>query len=59
MKDMTIVDPSQFIITRKRKKYKFALFANSPLCFEAAEWDKAWHADVIEIGAGTDRKSVV
>ena len=53
MKDMTIVDPSQFIITRKRKKYKFALFTNSPLCFEAAEWDKAWHADVIEIGAGT------
>lgn len=47
------VNPEDFIITRKRKKYKFALFANSPLCFEFEEWDGAWQADVIEIGAGT------
>lgn len=48
-----MVNPEDFIITRKRKKYKFALFANSPLCFEFDEWDKSWLADVIEIGAGT------
>ena len=50
---MTIVDPNDFIITRKRKKYRFALFANSSLCFEIDEWDKNWPADVVEIGAGT------
>lgn len=48
-----MIDPIQYIITRKRKKYKFALFANSPLCFEFDEWDKTWPADVLEIGAGT------
>ena len=37
---MSFVDPNQFIITRKRKKYKFALFHNSPLCFEFDEWIK-------------------
>ena len=50
---METVDPKDFIITRKRKKYKFALFANSPLCFELDEWDKQWQPDVLEIGAGT------
>ena len=50
---MPIVDPNDFIITRKRKKYRFALFANSPLCFEVDEWDKNQSVDVIEIGAGT------
>lgn len=49
---MATIDPRQFIITRKRKKYKFALFANSPLCFEIDEWHKR-PADVVEIGAGT------
>ena len=49
----TSINPEDFIITRKRKKYKFALFANSPLCFEFEEWDKSWPADVIEVGAGT------
>lgn len=34
------VDPNDYIITRKRKKYKFALFANSPICFELQEWHK-------------------
>lgn len=48
---MNFVDPNQFIITRKRKKYKFALFHNSPLCFEFEEW--ALHqVDIVEIGAG-------
>ena len=50
---MTHVNPEDFIITRKRKKYKFALFANSSLCFECEEWDKSWQPDVVELGAGT------
>ena len=49
---MSFVDPNQFIITRKRKKYKFALFHNSPLCFEFDEWVKR-EVDCLEIGAGT------
>ena len=48
---MSFVDPNQFIITRKRKKYKFALFHNSPLCFEFDEW-VPHQGDVVEIGAG-------
>ena len=48
---MNFVDPNQFIITRKRKKYKFALFHNSPLCFEFDEWVPC-QVDVVEIGAG-------
>ena len=49
---MELLDPKAFIITRKRKKYKFALFHNSSLCFEFDEWDKATSVDVVEIGAG-------
>lgn len=49
---MNQVDPNQFIITRKRKKYRFAIFKNSPLCFEFDEWVKR-NIDVVEIGAGT------
>lgn len=52
-----MVDPAVFVITRKRKKYKFALFANSPLCFEADEWKKR-SVDCIELGAGTGHFSV-
>lgn len=51
------IDPKQFIITRKRKKYKFAKFANSPLCFEYEQWQKT-AVDVLEIGAGTGLFSV-
>lgn len=47
-----MLDPNDYIITRKRKKYKFALFANSPLCFEADEWTKR-AVDCVELGAGT------
>lgn len=54
---MSLLDPKDFIITRKRKKYKFAKFANSPLCFELEEWKKT-AADVVEIGAGTGLFSV-
>ena len=51
------IDPEQFIISRKRKKYKFAKFANSPLCFELEQWSKT-AIDVIEVGAGTGLFSV-
>lgn len=47
-----MLNPEDFIITRKRKKYKFALFANSPICYEADEW-KHRPTDSLEIGAGT------
>lgn len=51
------LNPADFIITRKRKKYKFALFANSPICFEFDEWQKQ-PVDVVELGAGTGLFSV-
>lgn len=52
-----MTDPNDFIITRKRKKYKFAKFANSALCFEFNEWKKQ-AVDVVELGAGTGLFSV-
>ncbi len=45
------LDPHQFIISRKRKKYRFAKFNNSPLCFEHDEWERRV-VDCIELGAG-------
>ena len=45
------IDPDQFVITRKRKKYRFARFSNSHLCFEYDEWTKR-AVDCVEIGAG-------
>ena len=50
-----LLNPKDFIITRKRKKYKFALFANSPLCFEFDEWQQASDVGVAEVGAGDAR----
>ena len=47
-----ILDPRDFIITRKRKKYRFAKFHNAPNCFEFDEWPHH-QVDVVEIGAGT------
>jgi tRNA (guanine-N7-)-methyltransferase len=52
-----MIDPNDFVITRRRKKYKFAKFANSPLCFELSEWKKS-ATDVVEVGAGTGLFSV-
>lgn len=46
------VDPKDFIITRKRKKYKFAKFHNAKNCFEFDEWHEQ-PVDIIELGAGT------
>lgn len=51
------LDPNDFIISRKRKKYKFAKFHNAENCFELNEWKKQ-PIDVIEIGAGTGLFSV-
>ena len=48
-----MIDPNEFVITRKRKKYKFAKFANSALCFEFDDWQRSSDTDVIEVGAGT------
>lgn len=53
-----LLDPKDFIISRKRKLYRFALFHNSPLCSEFDDWDKSFAPDVIEIGAGNGRFSV-
>ncbi|HJP81341.1 MAG TPA: tRNA (guanosine(46)-N7)-methyltransferase TrmB [Candidatus Saccharimonadales bacterium] len=47
------LNPQDFIITRKRKLYKFALFHNNPLCFELNEWTDQPAPTVLEIGAGT------
>ena len=52
-----ILNPEDFIITRKRKKYKFAKFHNAENCFEFAEWQKR-PIDVVEIGAGNGLFSV-
>lgn len=57
MEVVSKIDPNQFIITRKRKKYRFALFKNSEICFEFDEWIQR-PIDVIEIGAGTGLFSV-
>ncbi len=54
---MAKLDPNQFIITRKRKKYKFALFNNSPICFEFDQWQKR-QVDAVEVGAGNGLFSV-
>ncbi len=48
----SLVNPNDFVISRKRKKYRFALFKNNPLCFELDEWKKQ-PIDVVELGAGT------
>lgn len=52
-----LLNPDDFVITRRRKKYKFAKFANSSRCFELDQWTKA-SADVVEVGAGTGLFSV-
>lgn len=66
------LNPDDFVISRKRKKYKFAKFYNAPNCFEFEEWKAFWYAwqfgsekkDLaatrlsVEIGAGTGLFSV-
>lgn len=53
-----MLDPNNYIITRKRKKYRFALFSNSPLCYEYDEWERNASVDIVEVGAGTGLFSV-
>lgn len=51
-----MIDPDKFIITRKRKKYKFAHFANLPNCYEADQWATYTVPEgplIVELGAGT------
>lgn len=56
---MAILDPKNFIIKRKRKLYKFALFNNSSICFEFDDWRKENDTTHnLEIGAGTGYFSV-
>lgn len=52
------LNPKDFIITRKRKKYRFALFHNAENCFELNEWQATLQGSTlqnvtVEIGAGT------
>lgn len=55
---MNNLNPKDYIITRKRKKYKFALFYNNPLCFEFEQWQPEFSPAVLEVGAGTGGFSV-
>jgi tRNA (guanine-N7-)-methyltransferase len=57
MTEKKLLNPADYVITRRRKQYKFAKFFNSPLCFEFDEWRKA-SVDCIEVGAGTGLFSV-
>lgn len=52
-----MIDPNDYVIARKRKKYKFAKFANSDLCYELDQWTQQ-SVDTIELGAGTGLFSV-
>lgn len=48
------LEPDDFKIVRKRKKYRFALFFNATNCFELEEWKILRHKQlVVEVGAGT------
>ena len=47
-----LLNPDDFVIVRRRKKYRFAKFANAKNCFELNEWEKKG-VDVVELGAGT------
>ena len=47
-----LLNPDDFVIVRRRKKYRFAKFANAKNCFEFDEWTKK-KIDVVELGAGT------
>jgi tRNA (guanine-N7-)-methyltransferase len=52
------LNPDDFIISKKRKLYKFALFHNSPLCFEVEQWSNDPCPQILEMGAGTGIFSV-
>ena len=57
------LNPDDFIIVRKRKKYKFAKFHNAENCFEFDEWRDFYQQHQpgifgLEVGAGTGLFSV-
>lgn len=53
------MNADDFVITKRRKKYKFARFAELPNCYEVAEWKESGFKNAtlshyrIELGAGT------
>ena len=58
-----LLNPDDFIIVRKRKKYNFAKFHNAENCFEFDEWRDFYQqrqpsVSRLEIGAGTGLFSV-
>ena len=58
-----LLNPDDFVIVRKRKKYKFAKFHNAENCFELDEWRDFYRQHQpgifgLEIGAGTGLFSV-
>ncbi len=60
---MSQLNPDDFVISRKRKKYKFAKFHNSPLCFEHEDWLQLQagvlqQVHTVEVGAGNGLFSV-
>lgn len=54
---MTEIDPASYIITRRRKRYKFALFQTMANCYDDSSWDKTLLSDrvplSVEVGAGS------
>jgi len=57
------INPDDFVIIRRRKKYKFAKFHNAENCFEFDEWRDLCQyqqpaVSMLEIGAGTGMFSV-
>jgi len=57
------VDPQAYVIKRRRKLYRFALFSNLEHCFEYDEWMqakplRAQRNVTVEVGAGTALFSV-
>ena len=58
-----LLNPDDFVIVRKRKKYKFAKFHNAENCFEFDEWRDFYQQRQpgifgLEVGAGTGLFSV-
>ena len=58
-----LLNPDDFVIVRKRKKYKFAKFHNAENCFELDEWRDFYRqrqpgVSRLEVGAGTGLFSV-
>ena len=58
-----LLNPDDFVIIRKRKKYKFAKFHNAENCFEFDEWRDFYQqrqpgVSRLEVGAGTGLFSV-